>query len=119
MQIERLESQDEAFKSYGFGERQAPKVLGDIIESLIGATYLDVNGSLDETWNIWKGLLEPFVSPDNVPMHPVRELLEVCQSHGLHVEFDRRPNPNGGMNASASSKLTQMISTFFVCLSCL
>lgn len=98
--------------SYGFGERQAPKVLGDIIESLIGATYLDVNGSLEETWKVWKPMLEPFVSPDNVPMHPVRELLEVCQSHGLHVQFDRRPNPNGNQNATASSKSPQMLYTF-------
>lgn len=94
-QLNRYEPQSGLLGFYGCGERQAPKVLGDVIESLIGATYLDLGGSLEQTWEVWHKLLEPFVSPETVPMHPVRELLEVCQYHGFHVEFERRPNPNG------------------------
>lgn len=71
--------------SFGLGERQAPKVLGDVMESLIGATYLDTQGSFDETWRIWEPLIQPLHTPETVPMHPVRELLELCQ--GLHWDL--------------------------------
>ncbi|GMH46000.1 hypothetical protein BSKO_13964 [Bryopsis sp. KO-2023] len=81
--------------SFGFGDRQAPKVLGDVVESLIGATYLDTSGSLDATWRVWKKMLEPFCTPENVPMHPVTELMEACQFYGLSLVFERRPTPAG------------------------
>ena len=32
----------------------APKVLADIVESLIGAIFLDSNSSLDTTWQVIK-----------------------------------------------------------------
>eukprot|EP00803_Ostreobium_quekettii_P002896 evm.model.scf_898EXC.5 EVM.evm.TU.scf_898EXC.5 scf_898EXC:44547-57562(-) len=91
-QVERL-SQEKAGRggraSFGLGERQAPKVLGDIVEALIGATYLDAYGSFKATWAIWEPLLQPLHTPDTVPMHPVRELLELCQAFHWDVEFRR------------------------------
>lgn len=79
--------------SFGLGERQAPKVLGDIVESLIGATYLDTYGSLNATWRIWEPLIQPLHTPHTIPMHPVRELLELCQSLHWEVQFQRVSNP--------------------------
>lgn len=61
------------------GVNEAPKVLGDIIESLIGAIYLDSMGCLETTWQIIQPLLEPFYTPETVPLHPISELMQLAQ----------------------------------------
>lgn len=52
-----------------------------------GAVYLDVNGDIEQTWEVWKPLLHPFYSPDNVPVHPVVMLTNYCQLNGHKLEF--------------------------------
>lgn len=87
--IGRLESEQDI--TYD-GEKGAPKVLGDIIESLIGAVYLDTYGDFNKTWAIWRPLLEPFYTPEAIPTHPVVQLMTICQRYGMKCEFIRARN---------------------------
>lgn len=41
--------------AFGSTEVAAPKILGDIVESLVGAVYIDSNHDFDKTWQV--GLL--------------------------------------------------------------
>ncbi|XP_051121429.1 endoribonuclease Dicer homolog 2 isoform X2 [Andrographis paniculata] len=60
-------------------ETTFPKVLGDVIESLAGAIYVDSGYNKEVVFECMRPLLEPLVSPETVKLHPVRELSEVCQ----------------------------------------
>lgn len=37
---------------FGVGFSAAPKVLGDLFESILGAIYVDSGGSLDTLWQV-------------------------------------------------------------------
>ncbi|KAF8378092.1 hypothetical protein HHK36_029428 [Tetracentron sinense] len=64
--------------------RQYPSyVLGDIIESLAGAIFVDSGYNKEAVWESIRPLLEPLVTPDTVRLHPVRELVEVCQKNSF------------------------------------
>nr|CAD1820291.1 unnamed protein product [Ananas comosus var. bracteatus] len=65
--------------SYGWESGVAlPKVLGDVIESLAGAIYVDSGCNKETVWTSIKLLLEPIVTPETIEYHPVRELNELC-----------------------------------------
>ncbi|XP_054159214.1 endoribonuclease Dicer-like [Oppia nitens] len=68
-------------------EVEIPKALGDIFESIAGAIYLDSGLSLDAVWKVFYKLLKPEIDyfSDNIPIMPVRELREKCES----VEFSK------------------------------
>ncbi|KAH0698362.1 hypothetical protein KY285_015597 [Solanum tuberosum] len=61
---------------------KAPKVLGDLVESIAGAVLIDTKLDLDEVWKIFKPLLSPIVTPDKLELPPLRELIELCDSLG-------------------------------------
>lgn len=65
----------------------APKVLADIVESTIGAIFIDSNSSIDTTWKVVKRLLEPIITPKTLQTHPVTKVNELCQKHGLKLQF--------------------------------
>lgn len=46
--------------AFGSTEVATPKILGDIVESLVGAVYLDTNHDFDKTWQV--GWLLPSAS---------------------------------------------------------
>lgn len=54
------------------------QVLGDVIESLAGAIYLDSGCDKDTVWRCIRPLLEPIVSPETLEYNPIRELGELC-----------------------------------------
>ncbi|XP_028758759.1 endoribonuclease Dicer homolog 2-like [Neltuma alba] len=56
-----------------------PKVLADIIESLAGAIFVDSGFNKEVVFKSIRPLLEPLVTPETLPIHPVRELREFCQ----------------------------------------
>nr|CAD1836220.1 unnamed protein product [Ananas comosus var. bracteatus] len=60
---------------------KAPKVLGDIMESIAGAIFIDADLNLDMVWQIFKPLLSPIITPDKLVLPPWRELIELC-THG-------------------------------------
>ncbi|KAK1319761.1 hypothetical protein QJS10_CPB04g00009 [Acorus calamus] len=66
--------------SYGWDAgTAAPKVLGDVIESLAGAILVDSRYDKDVVWKSIRPLLEPLVSPDTIKYHPVKELEYICR----------------------------------------
>ncbi|KAG0625971.1 hypothetical protein M758_2G092600 [Ceratodon purpureus] len=73
--------------SFGLGDFKAPKVLGDILESIAGALFLDTCLDVDKVWNVFEPLVNPMVTPETLPMHPVRELQERCQQQAEGLEY--------------------------------
>ncbi|KAL2944682.1 Ribonuclease 3-like protein 2 [Bienertia sinuspersici] len=66
-----VEAEDET-AVYG-GVVKAPKVLADIVESVIAAVI--------------RGLLEPIVTLETLPLQPVTTLYELCQKQGKQVDI--------------------------------
>ncbi|XP_048434652.1 ribonuclease 3-like protein 3 [Pyrus x bretschneideri] len=64
----------------------APKNLADIVESTIGAVFMDCK-SIDIVWKVFKNLLEPIIDPKTIKKHPVSQLHEVCQKNNLKLRF--------------------------------
>ncbi|KAL6504014.1 hypothetical protein OROGR_025937 [Orobanche gracilis] len=56
-----------------------PKVLGDVIESLAGAIFVDSGYDKEIVFRSMKPLLDPLITPETLRIHPVRELTELCQ----------------------------------------
>ncbi|CAK7324588.1 unnamed protein product [Dovyalis caffra] len=73
---------------YG-GSIKAPKVLADIVESVAAAVYVDVNFDLQRLWVIFRGVLEPIVTLEDLQLQPqpVTMLFELCQKQGKHVDI--------------------------------
>jgi hypothetical protein len=63
------------------------QVLGDIVESIAGAVLIDTKLDLDVVWGVFKPLLSPIVTPENLELPPFRELLEWCSKNGYFVEI--------------------------------
>lgn len=86
-----LESEISAFvksvsDSCSLQGNKAPKVLGDLVESIAGAILIDTKLNLDEVWKIVKPLLSPIVTPDKLELPPLRELIELCDSLGYFLK---------------------------------
>lgn len=64
---------------------KGPKVLGDILESIAGAILIDTNLDLNIVWGVFQPLLSPIVTPDNLELPPLRELLELCSGLGYPI----------------------------------
>ncbi|CAN6451764.1 unnamed protein product [Victoria cruziana] len=88
-QVEQLKRDIEDFPLHSNGLIDAPKILANVAESLIGAVYVDSGHSLDTVWKVFREILEPFITPDTLGKHPVSELQEYCQKKGMIVTFER------------------------------
>lgn len=64
----------------------APKDLADVVESTIGAVFMDCN-SIEIVWQVFKGLLEPVITPETVQIHPNTQLLEICQKKHRSLKY--------------------------------
>lgn len=69
-------------------EVEVPKVLGDVVESLIGAIYLDSGYSLNKVWSVVRTLMKKEMEHyrRRIPVNPVRRLLEAYP--GERVVFE-------------------------------
>ncbi|KAG5600285.1 hypothetical protein H5410_031655 [Solanum commersonii] len=76
-------------------ETTFPKVLGDVIESLGGAIFVDSGFNKDTTFQSIRPLLEPLVTPQTVKLQPVRELSELCDQKGYIKKKDVVSHENG------------------------
>ncbi|KAH1259634.1 Endoribonuclease Dicer 1 [Glycine max] len=83
----QVELSKPGFNSFGLGDCKAPKVLGDIVESIAGAIFLDSGRDTTVVWKVFQPLLHPMVTPETLPMHPVRELQERCQQQAEGLEY--------------------------------
>ncbi|KAG6546729.1 hypothetical protein Mapa_011918 [Marchantia paleacea] len=73
---------------YGWECDKGPKVLGDLVESLAGAVLVDTGFNLEKVWEVFEPLLQPIVTPGTLHLHPVRELVELCNR--VKFELDCR-----------------------------
>ncbi|KAG1334923.1 ribonuclease 3-like protein 3 [Cocos nucifera] len=64
-----------------------PKVLADIVESLLGAVFLDTSSSLETVCEIFRRLAAPLINPETLGKHPMSELYELCQKLKMDVTF--------------------------------
>ncbi|OAY54204.1 endoribonuclease Dicer homolog 3 isoform X4 [Manihot esculenta] len=78
--LESFCQSDEATKSSTIPK--GPKALADFLESVAGAVLVDTKFNLDEVWRIFKPLLSPIATPESLELPPMRELTELCDSHG-------------------------------------
>ncbi|KAG1358569.1 putative Endoribonuclease Dicer [Cocos nucifera] len=84
--VKRLEnSSEDKYLVSSTGSSRAPKVLGDIVESIAGAILIDTKLDLNKVWKIFEPLLSPIVTPDNLELPPLRELSELCSHHGYFL----------------------------------
>ncbi|KAL3848998.1 hypothetical protein ACJIZ3_010880 [Penstemon smallii] len=86
-QINEFRDAIKEYPLHSTGLIDTPKALADIVESLVGAIYIDSNSSIDITWEVVKNLLQPMITPENLQTHPVTMLNEMCQKKGLEVKF--------------------------------
>ncbi|TKY74839.1 Endoribonuclease Dicer-like 3a [Spatholobus suberectus] len=85
---------------------RAPKVLGDLVESIAGAILIDTKLSLDQVWNVFYPLLSPIVTPDKLELPPFRELNELCDSLGYFVKVKENCEKKGStVNVEVSVQL--------------
>ncbi|KAL5988342.1 helicase, partial [Asimina triloba] len=83
------------YSSLLHGMCKGPKVLGDIVESIAGAILIDSELNLDKVWDIFEPLLSPIVTPENLDLPPLRELIELCSHLGYFI--NTKLTSDGGM----------------------
>ncbi|XP_047170030.1 endoribonuclease Dicer homolog 3a isoform X2 [Vigna umbellata] len=76
---------------------RAPKALGDLVESIVGAMLIDSKLSLDRVWEVFCPLLSPIVTPEKLELPPFRELNELCDSLGYCVKVNENCEKKGSM----------------------
>ncbi|KAK4386265.1 Ribonuclease 3-like protein 3, partial [Sesamum angolense] len=72
---------------HSHGLINAPKVLADVVESTVGAVFVDSKYSIDTTWEVARDLLKPIITPEMLQKNPVKKLFEICQKHKLKVKL--------------------------------
>ncbi|XP_019181103.1 PREDICTED: endoribonuclease Dicer homolog 2-like [Ipomoea nil] len=88
--------QSSASSTFGWElETSFPKVLGDILESIAGAIYLDSGLKADVVFEKIRPLLEPMVTPESLRLNPVKELTELCQKRKYRMEAPVETYKNG------------------------
>jgi dsRNA-specific ribonuclease len=71
-----------------------PKALGDTLEALIGAVFIDASSSIEKTWEVFKphllGFLERYIQSEVSQKSIIRQMHEHLQSMGYpsgHVKY--------------------------------
>ncbi|KAE8723542.1 Ribonuclease 3-like protein 2 [Hibiscus syriacus] len=79
--------------AYG-GSMKAPKILADIVESVAAAIYIDADYNLETLWKIFRGLLEPIVTLEDLQQQPqpVTLLFDICQKQRKQVDIIHSKN---------------------------
>lgn len=80
-QVEEFREATMEYPLHSPGRTDPPKVLADIVESLIGAIYIDSNFSMDTTWQVVKDLLQPLITPTTLEIQPVMKFNELLQKN--------------------------------------
>lgn len=65
------------------------QVLGDLVESCVGAIFLDTGFDLNSSWKIVLSLLDPVVNTSRMQFNPLRELIDLCQLYNLDLHFSK------------------------------
>jgi dsRNA-specific ribonuclease len=91
-EIEGALTQEGIFPWAALTRLQAPKLFSDIVESLLGAIYLDSNGNLDVIRRVLRKLgilpiLERIVEDDVDILHPVSRLSVWASRNSTEIEY--------------------------------
>lgn len=84
-------------------------MLGDLVESIVGAVLVDSNLNLGKVWEIFIPILSPIVTPDKLELTPARELIELCDSLGCFVKEQYTPGKGDTLNAMLKLQLTDAL----------
>ncbi|XP_051116787.1 ribonuclease 3-like protein 3 [Andrographis paniculata] len=106
IQIEGFRNEMKKYPLHSCGLIDAPKVLADIVEALIGAIFIDSNSSMDTTSEITIRLLEPIITPENLPTHPMTKLHEICQKNKLSLVIKDTWKDNGTVEFVVNGRFT-------------
>ena len=71
------------------------QVLGDIVESCVGAVLLDSGFNLNHVWKLMLMLLQPILSFCDMHINPMRELRELCQCNGFELGLPKPTKADG------------------------
>lgn len=63
------------------------QALGDLVESCVGAIFLDTGFDLNRVWKIMLSFMDRVMSFSKFQLSPVRELQELCQFYKWEQEF--------------------------------
>lgn len=60
------------------GAVEAPKILGDVFESVAGAVFLDSGMDVVKTWKVYHRMMKPYIDfySKHVPYNPIRKVHE-------------------------------------------
>nr|GFB28373.1 ribonuclease 3-like protein 3 [Tanacetum cinerariifolium] len=99
--------------THSYGLIDAPKTLADIVESTIGAIYVNNNSSIDATWEVAKILLEPMITPDMLQQNLVLRGLNfrMCKPALATALFNTISFLLGGITSAFSVFLGMKIDT--------
>ncbi|XP_054820102.1 ribonuclease 3-like protein 3 [Prosopis cineraria] len=86
-QINEFKKEILEYPMHSNGLIDVPKGLADLVESSIGAIFIDSDSNIDTVWQVFRRLLEPMIDAETIKTHPVTELYEVCQKLNLKVQF--------------------------------
>jgi endoribonuclease Dicer len=77
-------------------QMEVPKILGDVLEALIGAVFLDSGRSLDAVWKIIYGLMEKELNEfvRDIPKNPIRRIYEADPGHKFFGK--KKPDDDSG-----------------------
>lgn len=95
----------EKYPFHSYGLIDAPKTLADIVESTIGAIYVDSNSSIDTTWEVAKILLDPMITPEMLQQNPVRKLNELCHKRKMKIRLKDKWSKGGVYEVFIDNKL--------------
>ncbi|ESW19288.1 hypothetical protein PHAVU_006G111800 [Phaseolus vulgaris] len=71
-------------------------VLGDVIESIAGAIFVDSGYKKEIVFKSIRPLLEPLVTPETARRHPISVLQELCQKNQYKMEVQSPVSDNDG-----------------------
>ncbi|CAE6112025.1 unnamed protein product [Arabidopsis arenosa] len=74
---------------------RCPKVLGDLVESCLGALLLDCGFNLNHVWTMMLSFLDPAKNLSNLQISPIKELIELCQSYKWDREISATKKDGG------------------------
>ncbi|GMI89763.1 hypothetical protein HRI_002645600 [Hibiscus trionum] len=104
-QIGQFSEEIQRYPLHSNGLIEVPKALADLVETTIGAVFIDTNFSIDLVWKVFKDLLEPIIRQETLKIHPVTQLYEVCQKRNLKVKFVDLWKENTGFDVFVDDQL--------------
>lgn len=85
------------------------QVLGDIVESCVGAVLLDSGFNLIHVWKLMLMLLKPILSFCDMHINPLREIRELCQCNGFDLGFPKPLKADGEFHVKVEVNINSKI----------